>query len=93
MITQYYSITVAEPDMVQPGQFIYSSDFHDVIIGFIYKIDGPIAEFVFFEPQDISDDIPITPLVISKHWADMVNDIKYLMSPEQRDAWAEALKP
>jgi hypothetical protein len=93
MITQYYSIKVADPDRVEPGQFIFSSNEHDEVIGFIYKVDGPIAEFVMFEPQEISDTVTLTPLVMTTHWAEMLNSIKDLMSPEQRDAWAEALEP
>jgi hypothetical protein len=93
MITQYYSIIASEPDIIAPGQFVFHNNESDEMCGFIYKVTGPVAEIVLFEPSEIADNIPLEILELPKHWSEMLRDIKDIISPGMRDEWARALEP
>lgn len=72
MIGQYYTIALERPDAVEPGYFVCDARDLDTIIGFVYDVEGLIAEMVLFEPQELPE-LTIQVLTMKRSWDKMLN--------------------
>lgn len=70
-IGQYYTIAVEQPDVVEPGHCICDDKELDVVIGFVYDLDGIMAEMVLFEPEELPE-LAIQVLEMNKSWEEML---------------------
>lgn len=74
MIGQYYSIKSPTGEIGVEGAFVFRSNSDDELIGFVYRVDGVVAEIVLFEPMELPDNF-IECKEMPSDYTEMLKDV------------------
>lgn len=88
MFTQRYTVIAEEPEMAEPGQFVFEDEDSDLVTGFIYSVNGNEIEIVLFEPADLSNIDMVSYVQGEQNWPALLDEALEA-NPDMAPYWEE----